>query len=29
MSKFALKRAQHQGWPQPTRPPDEAILMAK
>jgi hypothetical protein len=27
MSNFALKRSQHRAWPQPTRPPDEAIVI--
>jgi len=27
MSKFALKRDQHRHWPQPTKPPDEAVVI--
>jgi hypothetical protein len=27
MSSFALKRDPHRHWPQPTKPPDEAVLI--
>jgi hypothetical protein len=27
MSNFALKRDRHHHWPQPTKPPDEAVVI--
>jgi len=27
MSNFALKRRQHRRWPQPTKPPEEAVVL--
>jgi len=27
MSNFALKRDGHRRWPQPTKPPDEAVVV--
>jgi hypothetical protein len=27
MSRFPLKRDPHRHWPQPTRPPDEAVML--
>ena len=28
MSNYAVKRGEHRRWPQPTRPPREAIAIA-
>jgi hypothetical protein len=27
MSNFALKRDRHRHWPQPTKPPDQAVVI--
>jgi hypothetical protein len=27
MSNFALKRDHHRRWPQPTKPPEEAVVI--
>ena len=27
MSNFALKRDRHRHWPQPTKPPEEAVVL--
>jgi len=27
MSKWPVKRAEHHRWPQPTKPPDDAITI--
>jgi hypothetical protein len=29
MSNYHLKRTHHRGWPQPTRPPQDAIVLLR